>query len=119
MRFGPENPCYDCKIQAPISGIVRAPCCWHMWLGLTPKEYTELNFADSPNVRVIGHGADSLNPDISIEVAIDGACPNLNIKTGECSVQDEKPLTCKSLAPKKFHLCVKASGGRFRKWLKE
>ena len=86
---------------------------------MTQKEYSELNFADSPNVRFLGYGTDPRNPDISLEVAIDGACPNLDEKTGQCLVQEEKPLTCRSLAPKTFHLCAKAPGGRFHKFLEE
>ena len=119
MKFGPENPCNDCRVKLPISGIVRAPCCWSIWLGLTSKEFSELNFADSPNVKLLGTGSSSISPEISIEVAIEGACPNLNEKTGQCLVQDEKPLICRTVAPKTFHICAKAAGGRFHKFLEE
>jgi len=79
------------------------------------------HFIDSPNVNPPFAPQISLASDdpSSTRVTIYGACPMLDQSTGQCLIQEDKPLVCRSTQPKEFAACAKAPGGRWNTFLEK
>lgn len=97
MSFGPDNPCFGCQhTQERV-----APCCWHNEIIMGVIKAIQ-HFQGRPGVTIY-----PTSDEMEVKVVNSGPCPQLNLTTGSCLIQSQKPASCESVLPYKHPICIK------------